>query len=147
MERFHKTLRAEFLADKIFPSIEEAQVQLYAWVGHYNHDRPHQSIGMVAPFERFALAEAGPTQPEPASTDQVSAEPEVVVPSATRRVGASGLVSFAGARYKAGVWLSGQEVAVVCQAGLVHLHHRGVLIATHARRHRIDKQSAGLRRG
>ncbi|MGH2819978.1 MAG: hypothetical protein ACRDJ5_04920 [Actinomycetota bacterium] len=29
----------------------------------------------------------------------------------------------------------------------MHLHHRGVLIATHARKHRVDKQRAGLRRG
>ena len=28
----------------------------------------------------------------------------------------------------------------------MQLHHRGVLIATHARRHSIDKQAAGLRR-
>jgi hypothetical protein len=36
---------------------------------------------------------------------------------------------------------------VVCDGALVHLQHRGVLIATHARRHSVDKQAAGLRRG
>jgi hypothetical protein len=30
---------------------------------------------------------------------------------------------------------------------LVHLHHRGVQIATHARRHPVDKQPAGQARG
>jgi hypothetical protein len=29
----------------------------------------------------------------------------------------------------------------------VQIHHRGVLVATHARRHPIDKQTAGVQRG
>ena len=63
------------------------------------------------------------------------------------RVGRNGLISFAAAKYRAGVWLAGQDVAVVCDGGLVHLHHNGVLIATHARRHSVEKQTAGLHRG
>jgi hypothetical protein len=35
---------------------------------------------------------------------------------------------------------------VGCEGGLVQLHHRGVLIATHARRHPLDKEPAGLKR-
>jgi len=35
---------------------------------------------------------------------------------------------------------------VVCDGALVHLWHRGVAVATHARRHAIEKQPAGLRR-
>jgi len=69
-----------------------------------------------------------------------------LVPSTTRRVGRNGKISFAAASYRAGVWLAGQDVTVICDGGLVHLHHRGVLIATHARRHPIDKETAGLRR-
>jgi hypothetical protein len=68
-------------------------------------------------------------------------------PVTTRRVGGNGMISFATAKYKAGVWLAGQNVEVVCDGGLVHLQHRGVLIATHARRHPIDKQPTGLQRG
>jgi len=40
--------------------IGDAQAQLDDWVGFYNHDRPHQSLGMAAPWERFCLAEAHP---------------------------------------------------------------------------------------
>jgi transposase InsO family protein len=56
VERWHKTMRREFLTGKIFASIDQAQEQLNAWLWQYNHDRPHQSIGMVAPWERFRLA-------------------------------------------------------------------------------------------
>jgi transposase InsO family protein len=143
VERWHKTMRAEFLTGKVFASIDDAQARLDAWVHHYNHDRPHQSIGMVAPWERFRLAHAdpvlAPTPPPPAA--------DTTGPVATRRVGRSGRISFAAAQYHAGVWLAGQDVVVVCDGGLVQLHHRGVLIATHARRHAPDKQTAGLRRG
>jgi transposase InsO family protein len=144
VERFHKTLRREFLNGKTFASIEDAQMQLDAWVREYNFERPHQSLGMAVPWDRFRLA-----QPDRVELDNtVAREPAASDASgATRRVGATGLISFAGARYRAGVWLAGEAVTVVCDGGLVHLQHRGVLIATHARRHPVDKEAAGLRRG
>jgi hypothetical protein len=148
VERFHKTLRREFLTGKVFASIEEAQAALDAWVHHYNHERPHQSIGMVAPYERFRLAAAEQVEataaPAPENLPAPANAP--AAPATTRRVGANGLISFASAKYRAGVWLAGQDVTVVCDGGLVQLQHRGVLIATHARRHSVDKQAASLRR-
>jgi transposase InsO family protein len=142
IERWHKTLRREFLDGKVFDSVDDAQAQLDAWVWHYNHQRPHQSIGRVPPIERFQLAALRPGPVE-------VAEPQTANVGAvtTRRVSAKGTISFAAAQYKAGVWLADQEVEVICDGGLVQLHHRGVLIATHARRHALDKQDAGLQRG
>jgi transposase InsO family protein len=143
IERWHKTLRSEFLDGRVFDSIEDAQAQLDAWVDHYNHERPHQSIGRVPPFERFRLAVVAPGPVEVAEPDAgLGGEPVT-----TRRVGNAGTISFATASYKAGAWLAGQEVEVVCEGGLVHLRHRGVLVATHARRHPVDKEPAGLQRG
>ena len=141
IERWHKTLRAEFLNGKVFDSIEAAQEALDAWVDEYNHRRPHQALGGVAPFERFKLAEP---RPDPVTTAESEPDAE---PATTRRVDSAGTISFATARYKAGRWLAGQNVQVVCDGGLVQLFHRGVLIATHARRHPPDKQSAGMTRG
>jgi transposase InsO family protein len=142
VERWHRTLRDEFLTGKVFASIDAAQAELDGWVHAYNHDRPHQSLGMATPSERFRLALAEPTEREvPVDDDQ-----EITAPAATRRVGRNGLVSFAAVPYRAGVWLAGEDITVTCDGGLVHLHHRGVLIATHARRHPIDKQTAGLHR-
>ena len=106
VERFHKTLRREFLTGEVFASIEEAQAALDAWVQHYNHDRPHQSIGMVAPFERFRLAAPEPVEATAAAApdnDPAPAAPTAPAPAAsTRRVGANGLISFAAAKYRAG---------------------------------------------
>ena len=143
VERWHRTLREKFLTGRVFASIEEAQAALDAWVHEYNHDRPHQSIGNVAPFERFRLATPAPGPVETERSDPAAG----LEPVTTRRVGATGNISFAGTQYKAGTWLAGQSVEIVCDGGLVQLHHRGVLIATHARRHPIDKQAAGMQRG
>jgi transposase InsO family protein len=142
VERWHKTLRAEFLSGKVFDSIDAAQAALDAWVGDYNYSRPNQAIGKVPPFERFRLAAV---KPGPVAT----AVPECSIElQTTRRVNGAGTISFATARYKAGGrWLAGQSVEVVCEGGLVQIFHRGVLVATHARRHPIAKQTAGMARG
>src|SRR5438874_4100674 len=59
VERFHKTLRREFLDGKTFASIDDAQTQLDGWVREYNFERPHQSLGMAVPWDRFGLAQPG----------------------------------------------------------------------------------------
>jgi len=68
VERFHWTLQREFLAGRVFASLEQAQAELDAWVEEYNAERPHQSLGMASPGARFALAmpQAPPGEPEPA---------------------------------------------------------------------------------
>ena len=57
VERWHKTLRREFLNGRVFESIADAQEQLDRWVHSYNHERRHQGIGDVVPWERFRLAD------------------------------------------------------------------------------------------
>ena len=78
VERFHKTVRREFLAGRVFASLEEAQAELDAWVACYNTERPHQGIGMVPPEQRFALGRAGHVRsgrPRPRGTGRGIREP------------------------------------------------------------------------
>ena len=58
IERWHKTLRVEFLTGKVFDSIADAQAQLDVWVEHYNHVRPHSSLNYLTPME-FVAAQSG----------------------------------------------------------------------------------------
>jgi hypothetical protein len=44
------------------------------------------------------------------------------------------------------VWLAGETVELSVEDGLVSVDHRGVLVATHAKQHRPDKQAAALAR-
>jgi transposase InsO family protein len=89
IERFHQSLRREFLADRTFPSIEAAQAALDAWVADYNTMRPHQALEMATPAERFRLT---PLAKGRASVPVDSREdhPGQWV---LRRVGSNGMVS------------------------------------------------------
>ena len=53
IERFHRALRAESDTRQVFSSLTIAQQALDEWVGYYNTQRPHQSLGMAAPASRF----------------------------------------------------------------------------------------------
>jgi hypothetical protein len=146
VERFHKTIRNEFLAGRTFESLKQAQAELDGWVEHYNTRRPHQGIGMVPPIRRFELAAPRPVEPvEPPAVSVVEHQPapEVGVrPRLTRRVGSGGRVSVAGHKYHVGRWLAGEVVEVASHDGLIEVSHRGVLVATHARRHPVEKEPA-----
>jgi hypothetical protein len=86
-------------------------------VREYNFERPHQSLGMAVPWDRFRLAGNVQHLEVEASSP---ADVEVLAGAATRRVGSTGLISFTGARYHAAVWLAGEDVAVICDGRLVH---------------------------
>jgi transposase InsO family protein len=61
VERWHQTLQTGFLTGAgPFATIEDAQAGVDAWRHEYNHDRPHQSLGMATPASRFR-----PRPPEP----------------------------------------------------------------------------------
>ena len=146
VERFHKTLKSEGIAGQVFADLASAQAAVDAWVEHYNHQRPHQGIGMVAPIRRFELATVSqreaveaPARPEP--------ELELAAPlMATRRVSRHGIVSFAAVNYHVARWLAGQTVRISIEGELVSFHHRGVLIATRARTHDPARERAALAR-
>jgi hypothetical protein len=52
-ERFHRTLKADVLKGKSFRNLDETQVAFDAWRQIYNHERPHDAIGMVTPVTRY----------------------------------------------------------------------------------------------
>jgi hypothetical protein len=54
VERFHQTLQRELLDEHgPFESMEAAQAAIDAWVVEYNTRRPHQSLDMAYPADRF----------------------------------------------------------------------------------------------
>ena len=148
VERFHKTIRGEFLTDRVFASIAEAQDELDGWVERYNTIRPHQGIGMVPPIRRFELAVVEPFELQVAVNETPDVEPVAVNGGrrVTRRVGVGGRISLAGFKYHVGRWLGGETVDVVIADGLIEISHRDVLITSHARQHRVADEPAVWRR-
>lgn len=144
VERFHKTLRAEWVRpnDRRFVTIVEAQQSLDGWVEHYNSVRPHQGIGMFTPLERFGLTSRSvaavqePPQPASEPTPARSSRP----PGVSRWVDQQGLIRVAPFQYRVGRGFAGEHVEVVVRGGLVEILHQGVLVATHVERRRPQSQ-------
>jgi transposase InsO family protein len=129
VERFHKTVRSEFLAGRVFASLGEAQAELDAWVRSYNVERPHQGIGMVAPAERF---EAGAVAPAAVAVGEAPTPPAAA--TCLRKVAREGRLSFEDHRYQVGTYLAGETVELTCAGDLLEVRHRGVLVGSHLRR-------------
>lgn len=67
IERFHRSLRAEFLSTAApFRDLKTAQQALDVWVCDYNINRPHQSLKMATPAQRFT-ASAPVAAPSPSN--------------------------------------------------------------------------------
>ena len=55
VERFNRTLAAEWAYAQLYRS-DEARADTYpAWLHHYNHHRPHSGIGGQTPIERLRV--------------------------------------------------------------------------------------------
>jgi putative transposase len=61
IESFNGTIRRDCLEANWFDSLADARRKIEAWRNEYNHDRPHTSLGGLAPAE-FAALQA-PTAP------------------------------------------------------------------------------------
>src|SRR5918995_1167341 len=70
IERFHRTMRQEFLTGRVFDDLASAQRALDRWVASYNTQRPHSALGMATPASRFTTARTGP----PADTSALLGE-------------------------------------------------------------------------
>lgn len=148
VERFHKTLKREFLDGKVFETIEDAQAAIDGWVEEYNTSREHQSLGDRPPIDRFALAKRDELEPvfSEAAVEEETVEVATTAPRSVARIAdVAGRISLGGHRYLAGRWLAFETLDVICRDGLVELHHNGVLIAAHARRHPADKEPKVMR--
>lgn len=55
-ERFHRTLDVELLGWQQFRNLEHVQRQLEPYRHVYNHERPHQALGMNVPASRYQIS-------------------------------------------------------------------------------------------
>lgn len=85
-ERFHRTLKAEVLGERIFDNLARVQAAFDAWREIYNVKRPHEGIGMATPATRYRMSH----RPMPETITPPEYEPGVV----TRKVDPGGWFSF-----------------------------------------------------
>lgn len=103
-------MRQEFLGGQIFATLKAAQKELDAWVHDYNTERPHQSIGRVAPIERFSVRDE-PTPTLPADTRGIT-EDRSGEDWISRYVTVNGVSSVANQAFSVGKHRAGHVVDI-----------------------------------
>jgi transposase InsO family protein len=58
-ERFHRTMKAELLHNRVFTDLVECQHKFDVWRDEYNLHRPHQALQMQVPYQLRATSQAG----------------------------------------------------------------------------------------
>ena len=129
IERFHQSVRKEFLADRTFLSLEAAQTALDAWVDDYNNQRPHQALEMEVPAHRFRLV---PATKDPSSVP-VYSEEEQKGQWVLRRVGSNGVVSVDNQAFSVSNAYKGQLVDAFVDDTTIQVWHQNHLVKTVAR--------------
>ena len=87
-ERFHRSMKAEVIGERVFDSLAQAQAAFDAWREVYNVKRPHEGIAMATPATRYRMSAR--SMPETISPPDY--EPGVP----TRKVDPGGWFSFKG---------------------------------------------------
>jgi len=103
-ERFHRTLKAEVLSARAFTDLEHCQKHFDAWRNIYNLKRPHDSIDLQRPADRY--------QPSPREYPETLPPLEYEPGDIVRKVQKGGYVSFKGNWYKISTGLEGQPVGM-----------------------------------
>jgi transposase InsO family protein len=130
IERFHRSLRGEFLASAApFTSLKAAQQSLDEWVDDYNHHRPHQALKMATPAQRFtAAAPASPPSNSATGTHDRSGDDWV-----SRRVCANGIVCVSWQQVCIGRHYAGARCDVHVDGELLRFWVGDQLVKTAAR--------------
>jgi len=111
IERFHRTLRTEFLRGRVFSTLEIAQKELDAWVVDYNEERPHRSLKMATPAERFH-ARKEPSVPKLRLDRSMVDEDRSGDDWVSRVVSAVGVITVSNQVFSVGRYRAGEVVDV-----------------------------------
>jgi transposase InsO family protein len=103
-ERFHRTLKAEVIQGRTFADLNVCQNHFDPWREVYNHERPHEALGMAVPASRY--------RPSNRSFPAVLPVWEYGPTDMVRKVACDGTISFKGRPIDLGKAFRGEHVAV-----------------------------------
>lgn len=132
-ERFHRTLKAEVIAERSFTSLDDCQQHFDRWRDVYNFERPHQALEMAVPASRYQAS----VRHFPETLPSIDYGPDDLV----RKVSDQGEISFRGKLFKLGRAFYGYPVALrpTLDDGLYHVFFCHQQIA------QIDLKKANLK--
>jgi transposase InsO family protein len=103
-ERFHRTLKADLLARHDWPDLARTQRRFDAYRQLYNHERPHEALGLAVPAKRY--------RPSARAFPQVVPLAEYPAGECVRAVKAKGEITFANRCYYIGRAFAGLPLAL-----------------------------------
>lgn len=103
-ERFHRTLKDEVLRYEIFEDHHHCQRRFDDWRYIYNHERPHDSLGLAVPASRY--------HPSPRSFPEALAPIEYAPGDVVRKIQQGGWLSYRGRTYKVSKAFTGYPVGL-----------------------------------
>jgi transposase InsO family protein len=129
IERFHRTMRDEFLSEqRPFRTLLQAQQALDEWVAYYNTEREHQSIGDLPPAQRFSgAASADHIDLVDATADRTGDQ------WVSRKVCANGVVCVAWQQVSVGRHRAGERCDVHVDGDILRFWIGNELVKTAAR--------------
>jgi transposase InsO family protein len=104
-ERFHRTLNEEVLALRRFSTLAQIQRAFDEWLDVYNHERPHDAIGLKVPAELYRPSSRAMPETLP-SVEYDEGTIVRVVP------GSKDYISFRGRHWKVPQAFRGERVAI-----------------------------------
>ena len=102
-ERFHRTLDVEVLQARRFDDLPHCQQAFDTWRPIYNHERPHEALGLAVPASRYRPSEI--PFPEQLPVPQYGAT------DAVRRAGHDGTTHFQSRKIKLSQAFAGLDIA------------------------------------
>lgn len=103
-ERFHRTLAVEVIQGQQFRDLAACQRRFDAWREVYNHQRPHEALGLAVPATRY--------RPSQQSSPRQLPELEYLASDEVRLVCAEGTITFRGRVCRVGKAFRGQRVGL-----------------------------------
>ena len=103
-ERFHRTLNAEVVNGNSFRDNPDCQRAFDEWRPRYNHERPHEALGMATPGDRYRSSPR--TFPNELPLIEYAPGDQV------RKVDVQGFISFKNRSWRISKALRGERVAL-----------------------------------
>jgi transposase InsO family protein len=136
-ERFHRTFKAEVVSGRSFRDLADCQRAFDEWRPRYNHERPHDALGMATPAQRY--------RPSSRSFPDVLPPIEYAPDDQVRKVDSDGFISFKNRPRRISKALRGELIALrpSGEDGVFAVHYCAHRITTIDLR-QADSEACGL---